>query len=170
MGLKVSVFTAILSLLISCKNGVKVEVTSAKKVDNTEKITEAASQFEDLEGNPIAIADYKGKRVLLNYWATWCRPCIEEMPSMLRSQAILEKENYIFLLASDQTLEDIKAFKEKRGFDFKYIKYNGSWAEQQISSLPTTYIYNEEGEKVEKIVGGVTWDSPEVIKKLKDTH
>lgn len=170
MGLKVSIFTAILSLLISCKKGVKVEDTSAKKGENIEKITEATSQFEDLEGNPIAIADYKGKRVLLNYWATWCRPCIEEMPSLLRSQAILEKENYIFLLASDQTLEEIKDFKEKRNFDFKYIKYNGSWAEEQINSLPTTYIYNEEGEKVEKIIGGVVWDSPEVLQKLKETH
>ncbi|MGB5203593.1 TlpA family protein disulfide reductase [Eudoraea sp.] len=170
MGLKVSIFTAILSLLISCKKGVKVEDTSAKKGENIEKITEATSQFEDLEGNPIAIADYKGKRVLLNYWATWCRPCIEEMPSLLRSQAILEKENYIFLLASDQTLEVIKDFKEKRNFDFKYIKYKGSWAEEQINSLPTTYIYNEEGEKVEKIIGGVVWDSPEVLQKLKETH
>ncbi len=160
MGLKVSIFTAILSLLISCKKGVKVEDTSAKKGENIEKITEATSQFEDLEGNPIAIADYKGKRVLLNYWATWCRPCIEEMPSLLRSQAILEKENYIFLLASDQTLEVIKDFKEKRNFDFKYIKYNGSWAEEQINSLPTTYIYNEEGEKVEKIIGGVDLGFP----------
>jgi len=170
MRVKISVFAAILSLLISCKKAVKGEGTSPKKAHNTEKITETASQFEDLEGNPIAITDFKGKRVLLNYWATWCRPCIEEMPSMLRSQAILEKENYIFLLASDQSLDVIKAFKQRQEFDFKFIKYNGSWAEQEISSLPTTFIYNEKGEKVEKIVGGVTWDSPEVIKKLKDTH
>ena len=79
------------------------------------------------------------------------------MPSLLRSQAILEKENYIFLLASDQSLGVIKAFKEEREFDFIFIKYSGSWTDQQINSLPTTFIYNEEGEKVEKIVGGVTW-------------
>ena len=170
MRLKISIFAAILALLLSCKKTVKDKHTSSIKVNDTEKIKETASQFKDLEGNPIAISDYKGKRILLNYWATWCRPCIEEMPSLLRSQAILEKENYIFLLASDQSLDVIKAFKQRQDFDFKFIKYNGSWAEQQISSLPTTFIYNEEGEKVEKIVGGVTWDSPEVIQKLKDTH
>ncbi len=170
MWLKNSVFVAVLTLLLSCKKTVKDEHTSLKKTNDIGKITQGTSLFEDLEGNPIAIADYKGKRILLNYWATWCRPCIEEMPSLLRSQAILEKENYIFLLASDQSLAVIKAFKQRQDFDFKFIKYNGSWAEQQISSLPTTFIYNEEGEKVEKIVGGVTWDSPEVIQKLKDTH
>jgi len=170
MRLKISVFAAILSLLLSCKKVVKGEGTSPKKAHNTEKITETASQFEDLEGNPISLADYKGKRLILNFWATWCRPCLEEMPSMQRSQAILKKENYIFLLASDQPLTVIKAFQIKRGFNLKFIKYNGSWAEREITSLPTTYIYNEAGEKVEKIVGGVVWDSPEVIEKLKDTH
>lgn len=167
---KVFIFTAILTLLLSCKKGSKVDANSPEKGNKTEKSIQVSSQFEDLEGNPISITDYKGKRVLLNYWATWCRPCLEEMPSMLRSQAILEKENYIFLLASDQSIEVIKTFKEKRSLDFNFVKYNGSWAEHQISSLPTTYIYNEEGEKVEKIIGGVTWDSPEVIQKLKATH
>ena len=170
MRLKISIFITILALLISCKKTVNDKYSSRKEANNSEKITEAASQFEDLDGNPIAISDYKGKRILLNYWATWCRPCLEEMPSLLRSQAILEKENYIFLLASDQSLGVIKAFKEEREFDFIFIKYSGSWTDQQINSLPTTFIYNEEGEKVEKIVGGVTWDAPEVIQKLKDTH
>jgi thiol-disulfide isomerase/thioredoxin len=170
MRLLFSLYTFLLLLLIACKPGVKEEGAANKKGVETDQMIKTENQFEDLEGNVLMIADYKGKRVLLNYWATWCRPCIEEMPSMLRSQAILEKENYIFLLASDQSLETIKAFKEKRGFDFKFIRYSGSWAKQEINSLPTTFIYNEEGEKVEKIVGGVTWDAPEVIQKLKDTH
>jgi peroxiredoxin len=170
MRLSFSVYAILLLILIACKPIVKDKGAVNKKGIVTEQMTKKEIQFEDLEGNPITIADYKGKKVLLNYWATWCRPCIEEMPSMLRSQAILEKENYIFLLASDQSLATIKAFKEKRGFDFKFVKYSGSWGEQEINSLPTTFIYNEEGEKVEKIVGGVTWDAPEVIQKLKDTH
>ncbi len=170
MRLRFTAYAILLLLLIQCKPGVREEGAEDKGGILKEQLTKTEIQFEDLEGNPLTIADYKGKRVLLNYWATWCRPCIEEMPSMLRSQAILEKENYIFLLASDQSLETIKAFKEKRGFDFKFIKYTGSWAEQEINSLPTTFIYNEGGEKVEKIVGGVSWDAPEVIQKLKDTH
>ncbi|MGI9547153.1 MAG: TlpA family protein disulfide reductase [Flavobacteriaceae bacterium] len=170
MRLKISLVTSILALLISCKKVVKDKHTISKEANNSVKITEAANQFEDLEGSPIALADYKGKRILLNYWATWCRPCLEEMPSLLRAQATLEKENYIILLASDQSVAVIKAFKQKQGYDFNFLKYNGSWAEQNISSLPTMFIYNEEGEKKEKIVGGVTWDSPEVIQKLKNTH
>ncbi|MGB5359128.1 TlpA family protein disulfide reductase [Eudoraea sp.] len=170
MRLKVTALAIILVLLISCKMVVKEEETDEGESAVAEKLATPESQFEDIEGNPLSLAEYKGKRIILNFWATWCRPCLEEMPSMQRSQAILEKENYIFLLASDQPLPVIKAFQIRRGFDLKFIKYNGSWSEQEITTLPTTYIYNEAGEKVEKIVGGVVWDSPEVIQKLKDTH
>lgn len=163
-------FTFILILLISCKNTTNNQHISSKKEVNSEKILPAVKQFEDLEGKPVAISDYRGKRVLLNFWATWCRPCIEEMPALLRAQEILKKEGYVFLLASDQSVKIIKGFEAKKGFDFTFIKYNGSWAEHQIDALPTTFIYNEAGEKIEKIVGEVVWDSPEVLQRLKDTY
>jgi len=170
MWLKILFFSLILTLLISCNNILNNQQISEKKVPNSEKLLQTVNQFVDLEGRPVTISDYKGKRVLLNFWATWCRPCIEEMPSLLRAQEILKKEGYIFLLASDQSVKVIKAFKAKKGFDFTFIKYNGSWAQQEIDALPTTFIYNKAGEKVEKIVGEVVWDSPEVLQRLKDTH
>ncbi|TFG76532.1 MAG: TlpA family protein disulfide reductase [Flavobacteriales bacterium] len=132
-----------------------------------EKVAKVTDQYEDLEGQPVALADYKGKKVLLNYWATWCRPCIEEMPSLLRSQALLQNENFVVLLASDQSVETIKKFKQARGFDFTYLKFNGSMAQLGINALPVTFIYNEAGEQVEKILGGVDWDAPETIQMLK---
>ena len=158
----------LLAMFLGCKQTAKERTSDSGKVTVPENKIQRAGLFEDLEGHPVALSDYKGKKVLLNYWATWCRPCIEEMPSLLRSQSILEKENYVVLLASDQSVETIKKFKQARGFDFNYLKFNGSLAEQLgINALPVTFIYNEAGEQVEKILGGVDWDAPETIEMLK---
>ncbi|WP_273566915.1 TlpA family protein disulfide reductase [Maribacter halichondriae] len=154
-------------LLLGCKEIVRTaedEVTESKIIANSQKLP----SYQDLNGNAVELSDFLGKRVVLNYWATWCKPCIEEMPSMLKAQELLEEEDYVFLLASDQSMEKIKAFKEKKKFDFTFLKYNGSMAEQQISALPATFIYNEVGERVERIDGMTEWDSPEIIQKLKE--
>jgi len=167
--MKKSFLFAVLCLLFtsSCK-----EIKASNEKGNTElssniPVVNKEAVYQDLEGNSIALSNYKGKRVLLNYWATWCKPCIEEMPSMERAQKLLEKEEYIFLFASDQSFEKILKFKERREFDLKFIKFNGNYADQNIRALPTTMIYNELGEQVERITGSVIWDAPEMIQKLK---
>lgn len=159
-------------LLVSCKETKKAEVTKEEAIDviAIDEKKESTALYEDLEGNPIKLEDYKGKRLLLNYWATWCKPCIEEMPAMANAQKVLENDNYIFLFASDQSMEKIIAFKEKRQFGLDFIKYNGAYADLQITALPVTIIFNEAGEQVERIEGGMIWDSPEMIQKLKQLH
>lgn len=123
--------------------------------------------YVDLEGNKVELSDFKGKRILLNFWATWCRPCIEEMPSLLKAQEILENENYVFLLATDQTIKVINTFRERKGYEFNYLRYTGTFANIGIKALPKTFIYNEDGNKVDEISGAIEWDSPEVIERLK---
>ncbi len=168
MNIKATVGALFLLFIFACKGPVK----EAGSTENTSGVhdpsRQAVSQFEDMEGNPVALSDFRGKRILLNYWATWCKPCLEEMPALQRSRDILEKENYIFLLASDQSLATIQTFVAKRGLDFNFIRFKGSLAALQISALPTTIIYNAAGEEVDKIVGGVEWDAPEMIQKLKE--
>lgn len=124
--------------------------------------------FEDLTGNPISLADYKGKKVLLNFWATWCKPCTEEMSALLRAKDILEKENYVFLLASDESIDKIKDFKEDNNFNLVFIRFTGALHQFKIYALPKTFIYNGKGEKVEEISGAVAWDSEKMIGELKN--
>ena len=100
-------------------------------------------------------------------WATWCRPCIEEMPSLLKAQEVLGKEDYVFLLATDQSVKIINSFKARKGFEFTYIRYTGAFANLGIKALPKTFIYNVEGDRVDEISGAIEWDSPEVIERLK---
>lgn len=151
---------------LSCKNDLKNSVESNEK-ETVTAVRKTKSSFEDLDGNPVELSDFKGKKVFLNYWATWCRPCIEEMPAMLRAQEVLNDENYVFLLASDQSTEKIKAFKDKKKFDFNFLKFNGSLADMQINALPATFIYNESGEFINRVDGATEWDSPKIIDKLK---
>ncbi len=170
MRLRYSIFIVIFLFLGSCKEGAKETVTEPLEGSGTEESGAMAPLFQDLEGNAIALSDYKGKKVLLNFWATWCRPCLEEMPALLRSQELLEKENYVFLLASDQPVATIKAFKERKDYDFNYLKYSGSLTEEGVNALPTTFVYNEKGEQVDTIIGATDWDGPEMIQKLKEIH
>jgi peroxiredoxin len=165
MHLRIGYFLILGVVLVGCKE----EKTKTVAPEVIEAVVEkvSTSTYEDLEGNPIELSDYKGKRVLLNYWATWCRPCIEEMPDMEKAQTILEQENYVFLFASDQSVKKILAFKEARGFQLDFIKFNGVYAEENMSALPATFIYNEVGEQVLRFDGGLKWDSPEMIEKLR---
>lgn len=167
MKFKATLFAVCFLFCLGCKEAVKeAERKETTAVAAPEK-SEAKSTFEDIDGNPIELSDYQGKKVLLNFWATWCRPCIEEMPALLKAEAILENDNYIFLLASDQSMDKIKAFKEKKGFDFKYLKFNGAMSDFEVSALPATFIYNEAGKQVHRIDGATEWDSPKIIDTLK---
>lgn len=159
-------FLVVGMLLFSCKESPKKTESETEQLSMVPEKTRGPL-FEDLEGRAVALADYQGKRVLLNYWATWCRPCIEEMPALVKLQEHLADENYVFLFASDQSVKKIENFKRARGFDFNYIKYTGTMAEQQISALPVTFIYNEVGEQVARFDGGIEWDSPEIVEQLK---
>lgn len=158
--------TLLCASVLSCKNDQNKEAESNSPA-SVQEVSIAKSSFEDLDGNPIELSDFKGKRVLLNYWATWCRPCIEEMPAMLRAQEVLANENYVFLLASDQSIDKIKAFKDKKKFDFTFLKFNGSLTDMNINALPATFIYNESGKFMNRVDGATEWDSPKILDKLK---
>lgn len=164
---KSHVFWVLLLIVFwGCKG--KPDPTSSEgnaTVENTE--TKPLSTFVDLDGQAVELSDFKGKKVLLNFWATWCRPCIEEMPALLRAQEQLTSENYVLLLASDQSLEKIKAFRAKKGFDFTFLKFNGQLSDMNVDALPATFIYNEAGNFRNRIDGATEWDSPKVLDKLK---
>ena len=98
MSLKHFIFSLLLLIVISCGKTPKSENTAT---------------YTDLEGNAVALSDFKGKRILLNFWATWCFPCLEEMPSMEKAQEVLASENYVFLFATTDELNKINSLKKK---------------------------------------------------------
>ena len=141
-------------------------ITNDKNVSDLESL-QLKSSFIDLNEKNFDLSVYKGKKIIINYWATWCGPCIKEMPSIKRAEEILEDYDYTFLLVSDETISKISKFKNDRNFDFKFLKSIKSYESLGIYSMPTSYIFDENGKKIETIVGTITWDSEQIINKLK---
>lgn len=126
-------------------------------------------KLEDLEGNEINLSEFKGKRVFLNLWATWCKPCIAEMPSIDRAFQHLQNEDFVFLVASDEKMEKILRFVDNRGdFSFQFVHMINSVYDLEAVALPTTLIINRNGEIVYDKAGAREWDSEDVLKELKD--
>ena len=147
-------------LLVNCRD-VKKEKVLEEKSENT-------TLFINLEGKNVDLNNYLGKRVLVNFWATWCTPCLQEMPSLVRAEEILANENYVFLFPTTDNLEKIKAFKKMKNYPLQFLHYTSTLDKLNIYALPTTLIYDTKGEMVKRIDGSTEWDSKEIISLLKN--
>ena len=125
------------------------------------------TSFIDLDENNLDISVFNEGKIVVSYWATWCAPCIKEMPSMNRAEKILKDYGYTFLLVSDESISKISNFKNEMNFDFNFLKSSKSFETIGIYAMPTSYVFDENGKIVETFVGVVEWDSEEVINKLK---
>ena len=121
----------------------------------------------DLDNNSIDLSKYQGKRIFLNFWATWCKPCIIEMPSIERAQQQLSEEDFVFLLASDETVGRINRFKATKDFDLEFVRVETPFPDLGILSLPTTLIIDAKGKIALNQIGALEWDAPQVIEKLR---
>lgn len=159
--------------LVACSNPNQgqdqenTENTEAMDTIEDTPMSIAAIDLVDLQGNPVNWKDLRGKTVFLNFWATWCKPCIVEMPSMDEAYQSLQDENFVFLAASYEEPEKIKNFQEKQNFSFQFVHVKNSLESLSIYSIPTTFIISKEGELVETVVGSRQWDDPEILNKLK---
>jgi thiol-disulfide isomerase/thioredoxin len=149
-------------LLISCNS----KITNDRSFSDLEYL-QLKTSFLDLHENTLNLSLFKEGKIVISYWATWCGPCIKEMPSIKRAEKILEEHGYTFLLVSDETISKISKFKNERNFDFNFLKSSKSFETLGVYSMPTSYIFDENGNIIETIVGAIEWDSEEMITKLK---
>ena len=148
-------------LLFSCSS-----ITNSKSSSDFESLLLKTS-FVDLQENNLDLSVYNKGKTVVSYWATWCAPCIKEMPGIKKAEEILEEYGYTFLLVSDETLDEISDFKIEWNFDLNFLKSTKSFETLGVYAMPTSYIFDENGKIVETIVGAVEWDSKEMIDKLK---
>lgn len=121
--------------------------------------------FEDLEGNKFDWNTTKGKLVFVNFWATWCKPCIKEMPSISEAQRQLPE--VIFVVASDESPEKILKYATKHHFSFELMRSNTSVFDLDVKALPTTLIINENGKIVFNEIGARDWANEKNIELIK---
>ena len=134
--------------------------------------TEVSYNFSlsDLKGKPHTLTDYRGKTVLVNFWASWCTPCLLEMPGMQRLANTLSDQDFEILTLNtadsprriQETLKrlqiDLKVFLDNDGKTFK------AW---QGNVLPTSYLFDSSSQLHYKAVGPMEWDDEDVIQKIK---
>ena len=141
-------------------------ITNNKSASDLDSL-QLKTSFIDLYDNNLDLSEYKKGKIVINYWATWCAPCIKEMPSMKRAEEILEEYGYTFLLVSDETISKISSFKNEWNFDLNFLKSTKSFESLGVYAMPTSYIFDANGQLIETIVGAIEWDSEEMINKLK---
>ena len=149
-------------LLFSCQSN----DTNNQSVSDLESLQRKTS-FIDLYENNLDLSVYKKGKIVISYWATWCAPCIKEMPGIKKAEEVLEEYGYTFLLVSDETVSKISEFKNEWNFDFNFLKSSKSFETLGVYAMPTSYIFDENGQIIETIVGAIEWDSEEMINKLK---
>lgn len=120
-----------------------------------------------LDGRMVSLTDYKGKVVLLNIWATWCPPCVEEMPSMEKLYQELQGEGFEILAVSidESGAQDMLPFMKKHKLSFPaLIDSKGTLKGlYQTTGVPESFIIDKDGILVEKVIGPRNWAIPEAI-------
>lgn len=140
---------------------------SSKKEDNG-SIDLKDVKLSTLTGQPIEADEFKGKTVFLNFWATWCGPCLQEMPSIEKAQALMKDKGVVFILASNEEPDQIERFSQKHDYEFRYVQL-GNMEELNIQALPTTFIFDSEGALKFSETGTRVWSDPanlELISKI----
>jgi peroxiredoxin len=131
-------------------------------------------QLPDLNDKEIRLSDYRGKVVFLNFWATWCKPCREEMPSMEVLYKNFEKDGLVILAVSIDrvtTKKEIPPFVKSLNLTFPVLV--DSWGQTdkryKLMGVPETYIIDREGTLREKVIGPRDWtrlDNLQILTQL----
>ena len=131
----------------------------------------AGFTVEDLQGKIHRLADYRGKWVLVNYWATWCPPCLEEIPELSSlNNAHHGKDLLVIGVAIDSgTIEKVAHFAQAHGISYPVVLGTRKVTDQigAVEVLPVSYLYNPKGERVSYRSGKVTRANIEALIKAK---
>ncbi|WP_318502620.1 TlpA disulfide reductase family protein [Bacillus sp. T3] len=111
-------------------------------------------ELKTLTGDSVKLSDYKGKKVMLNFWATWCPPCKAEMPEMQKFY-VSNKENVEILAVNMDPKNDVAGFVKNGGYTFPILLDEKNEVNQDygIVSIPTTFFIDEQGVITHKING-----------------
>ena len=135
-----------------------------KKIENVE--------FTNLNGEKLSLSDYSKNPKIINFWATWCAPCVHEMPQLDRLKFLLNDSDIEVLAVSEDRkgpayvkkflatnkLYNLETLIDKNGRLIRALKGRG---------LPTTVLFNRKGMEVGRVIGAAEWDSPEVLSYIR---
>jgi peroxiredoxin len=125
-----------------------------------------------LGGQKVSLTDYKGKVILLNIWATWCPPCVEEMPSMEKLYQELGGDGFEILAVSidESGAQDVLPFMKKHKLSFPaLIDPEGTIKSlYKTTGVPESFVIDKDGTLLEIVIGPRDWSAPEVIRYFRN--
>ncbi|PLX91246.1 MAG: thioredoxin [Desulfuromonas sp.] len=147
---RINVAVVIVSLLLC---------TSSFAIQENQKAPDFT--LEDLQGQKVSLSDFKGKIVMVNFWATWCPPCIEEMPSMEKLSRRFSDEDFVLLAINveENSRTIVENFLKKNPYTFPVLLDQDAKVQQLYGAyrFPETVIINRHGEIVTRVIGGRDW-------------
>ena len=180
-------WAVVAGLVMTAVFGVALAVKLRPQIDLIE-VGGAAPSFHatDLRtGRPVTLADYRGKVILLNVWATWCPPCRVEMPSMERLHQKLAGTDFrivavsvdgdAFYPAEQEGPGEVMAFVNQMGltFDILHDPSGAIRSSYQTTGVPESFVIDRDGTIVKKVIGAAEWDGPvneAIIRRLLDAR
>jgi len=132
----------------------------------------AAPDFtlNDIDGKPVSLADFRGRVLVINFWATWCPSCRKEMPSLGRAADWLKKYDAVLIGVNvGERPKQVKRYLEEEPVDFPILldpemKMSTEW---DATRLPVTYVVDPEGRIVYRALGSREWDAPELLVPIR---
>ena len=154
-----SIVLVCLSFLVACNSG-----------SHPPRIGSAAPEFTITDSQrTVSLNQFQGKPVVLNFWATWCPPCIQEMPSLVQLQKQLGDKVTILAVSEDDDDNAYKQFVRDHNIDLLTVRDSGQKTNGLYGTFkfPETFVIDRNGKIVRKFIGGQEWTSPEIVDYLK---
>ncbi|WP_238881521.1 TlpA disulfide reductase family protein [Clostridium sp. YIM B02551] len=138
----------------SPNNSSSVQNSNTSKILSKDKALDF--KLKDMSGKEVSLSDFKGKNVLINFWATWCPPCKAEMPDIERLYEENKNSDLVILAVNlGEDKETVKSFMDKNNYKFQVLLDSNQdvAVKYDISSIPTSFFVNKDGVIVQKRVG-----------------
>src|SRR5262249_29968679 len=127
--------------------------------------------FLNEAGDRITLDTFRGKVLVLNLWATWCAPCVKEMPSLDRLKAELGSDQLdVVSISFDRSMADAKTWYQENSIRSLALYQDSSTAMARllgVDGIPITVIYDPEGNELARLSNGAEWDSPEALALIR---
>ncbi|HYN14408.1 MAG TPA: TlpA disulfide reductase family protein [Terriglobales bacterium] len=151
-------FVLVLALVAGCNRGSHPSLVGNTAPDFT---------VQDAD-RKVTLHDLRGKIVVLNFWATWCPPCVEEMPSLVRMQSNLKDRVLVLAVSVDEDERTYHSFLKKYNVDLLTVRDPQQKSNELYGTFkfPETYIIDRNGVVQRKFIGAVDWTRPDVVEYL----
>ena len=178
LAVRSGLFTLAVVALAACgntdknqQNNTAKEKTKTEEVEGVETPVASGISFKDEEGKTVSLNSLKGKVVFINFWATWCPPCIHEMPSINElKKSLNDNDDIVFLMVDvDNKMEQSSAFMKENGYDLPvYVPASEIPSDYLGGAIPTTVILDKNGNIAARMEGGRDYSDPQIAKGLNE--